>query len=360
MLLPALCGFSQSVEKLEQVLFTDVSTIAKGDSDKTLLEFVSELISKVETGEEIYICMFKLNDQNIIKSLIDAADRGVRINIILNKGETSEKENKETVKVLREEIKHLYYLSNTIGENSIIHNKFILFSEVEYAGTSYEHVIVQTSHNLTEKDTKKAQDLVLINDSETFYCYQDYWYDIKVLGNQKDLEKYTFKKCENESKLTKAYFYPKRKDGAAYGKDDIEKSLKNIQDPVNSEIYFLHAKWDKNRDNLLDELDQLQENGAKITVVANENIDKQIEEMLEDSDTRFIQIDSDDLAIHSKIILIGSSSNGETGYRVLTGSHNLTEKSLERNFEVLLEIRNQKLFTQYRDYIESIISLASN
>ena len=353
-------SYSQDNLPLQEVLFTDADKLEKGEQDRVILNEIVKLISSVEEQEEIYVCMFKLSDPQILSALIDANDRGVNVNIILNKGETSRDDNKATAERLKKELNNFFYISNTVAENSIIHNKFILFSEVELEGKSYDNLVLQTSSNMTVKDSKKIQDMVILNDPETYYCYRDYWYEIKVLGLKNDLEKYSFSKCENESKSSKVYLYPKRKKGEAYGKDDIEKILENIEDPNSAEIYFLHAKWDKNRDNLLDELDNLQEKGAKITVVANENIDKKIEETLKDSDTRFVLIDHDDLSIHSKIILISDKGNKNGNYRVLTGSHNLTEKSLEKNFEVLLEIRSKDLFTDYQQYIENVIRVGLN
>lgn len=352
-------GYAQS-EFAYQVSFSDLSKISDGGKDESLFLKIRSVIDAVPAGEDILICVFKFNDEGIINSLIKAQDRGVNVEIILNKGESSQKENEYSSKVLKEHFKRFYHINNNISDGSIVHNKFILFSKVVLDSKEFEHVVLQTSTNFVSKDQGKVQDLMLFSDATTYYCYRDYWYNIRVLGETDNIPSYTFNKCYNPSTEVRTFFYPKRKNEEAYGKDDIEKILKNMDPASEIEIYFLHAKWNKNRDNFLDELDELQESGARITVIANETIDDKILETLKDIDTHFYIVDKDVLTIHSKIILIKSVTPAGEKNLILTGSHNLTEKSLEKNFEVLLVLDQKELFDQYYSYISDIIQIVSS
>ena len=62
---------------------------------------------------------------------MEAQNRGVKVRIIMNKGDTSKDTNKEVKDFLRTELADFHYIENDITDKAIIHNKFILFSGIE-------------------------------------------------------------------------------------------------------------------------------------------------------------------------------------------------------------------------------------
>jgi phosphatidylserine/phosphatidylglycerophosphate/cardiolipin synthase-like enzyme len=58
--------------------------------------------------------------------------------------------------------------------------------------------------------------------------------------------------------------------------------------------------------------------------------------------------------MHTKFFLV----NDNGCQRVWTGSHNLTNRSLRENFEVLLMIEDPAIYQDYLEYFEKIKELA--
>lgn len=329
------------------VLFTDPQYLGEERKDGTLLSQISQLIRATPEGEEITVCVFKFGLEKLARELMVAQERGVKIRLILNKGDTSKDTNKEVKDLLQAELTDFNYIENDITDKGIIHNKFILFSRIESTGGPLNNVVLQTSSNFQKKGAKKLQDMLLISSSQLYYCFLDFWYDIKVLGNAGQLEHYEYFSCSDRE--DQAFYFPKRRDKEDFGKDEVLTVLKEIDDPASTEIRFAHGKWDDNREELIDELRKLQQAGALVEVVTNRTLDKDIRQELKELDQGIYYLD-EEYNMHTKFFLI--RENG--GSQVWTGSHNLTERSLRENFEVLLKIEDHQIYQEYLAYFEKI------
>ena len=339
--------------QLPKVLFTDPQSIEEGKSDQELLEQISELIKATPQGEEISVCVFKFGLEGLAKELIEAQNRGVKVRLILNKGDTSKETNQEVKDMLETELADFHYIENDITDKGIIHNKFILFSRIESTEGPLNNVILQTSSNFQKKGAKKLQDMLMISSSQLYYCYLDFWYDIKVLGSTDQLEHYEYFACSDQE--NRAFYFPKRRDKEDFGKDEVLKVLEEIEEPVGSEIRFAHGKWDDNREELVEELRKLQEKGALVEVVTNRDVDKDVRKELKELEQGIHYLDQD-YNMHTKFFLVEQQGVGE----VWTGSHNLTERSLRENFEVLIKIDDQKIYQAYLEYFKAIKALANS
>ena len=151
-----------------EVLFTDPVKISNEQEDFTLLNRMLELINAVSPGEEITVCVFKFEKGRLAQALLDAQRRGVKVRVIINKGESSKKINRETKDIFKSELEDFHYIENTITGKAIVHNKFILFSQVEGVSESYSNVVLQTSSNFQDKGTGKIQDLIILNDQDLY------------------------------------------------------------------------------------------------------------------------------------------------------------------------------------------------
>jgi HKD family nuclease len=352
------CVHAQSVQPIvlstPSVIFTDPLRFEQGEKDNNLLKQISNLIKATPAGEEITVCVFKFELEALAHQLVAAQDRGVKIRIILNKGDTSKDANKQIKDFLRTKLHDFHYIENKITDKGIIHNKFILFSEVETTTGPLHDLILQTSSNFQMKGAKKLQDMLLISSPQLYHCFLDFWFQIKVLGNTNNLEDYNYFSC-SDLQQRRAFFFPKRRDKEEFGSDNVLKVLKDIEEPESTLIHFAHGKWDENRESLAQELEELKRQGAQVEVVTNFDVDNDIREELEKLDDGVFYLD-DDYNMHTKFFLVAEGEKKE----VWTGSHNLTDRSLRENFEVLLKIEDKKVYQAYLDYFNSIKQLAAH
>ena len=335
------------------VLFTDPQSIEDDNRDRALLKQISELIHATPPGEEITVCVFKFGLEELAQELIDAQSRGVKVRLILNKGDTSKDTNKEVKDLMEVQLQDFHYIENDISDKGIIHNKFILFSRIESTDGPVHHLVLQTSSNFQKKGAKKLQDMLIISSDQLYFCYLDFWNEIKVLGRADQLEHYQYFTCSDQQ--NQAFYFPKRREKEDFGKDEVSKVLEGIKDPGSAEIRFAHGKWDDNREEVIDELQKLREKGAHVEVVTNRDLDKEVRKELKDLKEGIYYLD-DDYNLHTKFFLIQDQGRGY----VWTGSHNLTERSLRENFEVLLKVEDPQIYQSYLEYFNTIKALADS
>ncbi len=354
-LLSHAVGYGQAqpnlVLDLPEALFTEVERVEGSDRDIALLRTVYDLINHTPPGEEITVCIFKFGVEPLAEALIAASEKGVKVRVILNDGETSEDTNKDIAELLDDKLDDFYFIENDISKKGIIHNKFILFSEVATANGPASHVVVQTSSNFQKKGTKKLQDMVILSSPSLYHGYLDFWYDIKVLGLADQLDHYEYQTASDDNGTYKAYFFPKIKDKEDHGKDNVLSALKGIKEPTKAKVHFAHGKWSENRIDIVSELEDLVDDGASVSVITNGDVNDEVRDAFEDLSKNVLYLDKS-FNMHTKFFLI---DDGDTR-TVWTGSHNLTERSLRENFEVLLRIDDPEIYAAYYDYFNMIKS----
>jgi phosphatidylserine/phosphatidylglycerophosphate/cardiolipin synthase-like enzyme len=337
--------------------FTDPDLLLTENGDHSLIDIAVGLIDAVPQDAEITLCIFKMNDPKLIGALVRAQERGVHVRIILNDGDTSEETNEASNDVLKDLFDHYYYVENDISGKAIIHNKFILFSAVEQSGEIRRHVVLQTSSNFDERATHRLQDMVVFQDRQIYYGYLDYWYLIMALDRADKLEHYDFYSAESRSGSLQAWFYPKRKDKDEHGGDDVVEALERIDHAASCRIYFAQGKWDEDRLDIVEMLDDLIKEGAQVEIVTSDDNDKDVLEALAKLDARVQILDKNKVHLHTKFFLLEYPEGGRLRQYVFTGSHNLTERSLYKNFEVLLRIPHEKIFSAYLAYFNMLYEL---
>jgi phosphatidylserine/phosphatidylglycerophosphate/cardiolipin synthase-like enzyme len=339
--------------ELPKVLFTDPDQFKEEGLDPALMLQIKYLVEATPSGEEITVCVFKFEIKQLADIFLEAQERGVKVRLILNDGKTSEESNEEVYGLFKKDLEDFYFIENDISDKGIIHNKFLLFSRVLTTKGDLNHVVVQTSANFQRKGAKKLQDMMLLSNRRIYYGYIDLWYDIKVLGKADRLDEYDYFESSSEDGKYEASFFPKRKGEEEFGKDNIVKILKAIDNPKKTEIRFAHGKWTENRKDIVEELNKLRKEGARVEVVTNKNVEDEIKDGLKDLKEGVYFLDKS-FNMHTKFFLV--NDNGRQ--RVWTGSHNLTNRSLRENFEVLLMIEDPAIYQDYLEYFEKIKELA--
>jgi len=342
--------------ELPNVLFTSPEIIQSGEKDPTLFQAINDLVKATPAGEEITVSIFKFDHKGIARNLVEAQNRGVKVRLIMNKGETSKKDNKDIKEYFKANLDDFHFVENTISKKAIIHNKFMLFSGIETTSGLVSNVILQTSSNIQKKSSEKLQDMIIFQDEDIYYGYLDFWYDIKVLGSVDKLESYNYYDIENDDYDLKAYFFPKRKNEEEKGQDNIIKILNAIDEPDKAHIRFAHGKWNEDREDVMSLLIELSQKGALVEIISNKNISPDLLKNIEGDQTSITFL-PDQVNMHTKFFLTDADFGNGRKQIVWTGSHNMTERSLRNNFEVLLAIANQEIYDKYLKYFIEIKNL---
>lgn len=179
-------------------------------TERKILDHVLEEIKKSKDKEEIWVGMFYLAERKIIEELIDAADRGVTVNLILDPNEHAFGQqkiglpNRPVAAELLEEGKGNIELRwyNTQGEQ--YHPKMIYFKRAE------ESTIISGSANFTRRnlyDLNLETDLKITanNNEQVMKDMNDYY--LRLWSNQDQEYTLPYEAYKDEMTLVKKAMY---------------------------------------------------------------------------------------------------------------------------------------------------------
>lgn len=341
-----------------------------GQSTTTIEEKLIELLRAAVPDSEVLVSLYTVSRESIIKELVNASRRGVDVKVILDG------RNKKFLKITEHVVHYLkqnlvcksvandclticsgpFGLGYSCRGVAINHNKFMLFSKLQN-GT--ESVVASTSSNMNPGQLKMYNDLLIIkNDKSFFNGFRDYWKKLQqdetaVLENSIIVE-------SNNSNV-KAHFFPR-----IFASDPVLNLLNKVSCQLpNSSIRVAQAIF--TRADVAEKMRDLAAQGCKLEVITRSDYEhdspsEYIKEVLKDhikilpfrGKSSEQQIEN---SLHSKVILINASidNSPEKIPIVLAGSHNLNTPSLYFNDEALVEVRNQKVFDSYSQYLTQIL-----
>ncbi|OAQ39321.1 hypothetical protein A5893_11715 [Pedobacter psychrophilus] len=339
--------------------FTDVNLVSKGNASPVILDRLTSLIDATPAKSKIHLAIYGFDHQGVISSLKKAAERNVEIHIAIDFSlDETQQQNRPTIITIRSFLKEgsdITTINNDAGSSAIQHNKFVLFSDINTSTGIVNNVVFQTSHNFTIDDSKKLQDAVVLNQKGLYDAYLNYFNQIKSRGAS-GMKDFSFLEFNDEPNGIYAQYFPKRKNGVAYGGDSIIEFLDAITDPASTTISVGMSDWTASRLNVVNKLQELLLKGAKVEVVAKSKADPEILTGLENLRKKgaFVKIlnltlsSQPKINIHSKFFIIDGAWKGEKCKIVATGSHNLTGNALRNNNETLLILKNfNGLFSDY-------------
>ena len=336
--------------ELPAVHFSDPTRLADDLPDYGLLQVAENLIEAVPAGDTIYLSMFKFDEAFLAEALIEAQERGVVVNLLLDDGKTSDETNEDIMELLDGRLHRAYFFRNDISKKAIFHNKFLLFSRLITSEGIIERVVLQTSSNFQQKDTEKWQDLLLVSHGDLYAAYRDYWRTIEALGAAGSFEPYTFHHHRTADGRFHVFFLPMRREGEKIEEDLLVNLLDRIQDSHSTHIRIAMAKWDEKRDDLIDRFKTLAEQGAVIEILLDKNVEEEVREELEETEEIIlVRLVEKDIRLHSKFFLVETTLEGIPRRFVFTGSQNFTNRSLNKNFETVLMVEDEGLYRQYLD-----------
>jgi len=351
-----------------EVRFTQKEFFSAYLESNAITSRIISLIDATAEGAEIYISMYQLNQTAVLEALKRADGRGVNLRVLLDMSRVeSQRVNPAAFNYLRSaDLKNteLWDTNNDITAAALNENKFILFSEIETDAGKKQHIVVQTSQNLTDADSRYVQDAVILADGELYTAYLAYWNELKnraVSG----MTGYNYSSAVVDGGKTEAYFLPYRNNGAAISGDVILDILNRISNPSIAEIRIAMAWWDNSRISILNKLVQLADQGAKVELVLKSNLSatlSQFESLESKGGTLRIMNVSDNnrplTNMESRFTLIKGTFDGVNNAKVVvTGGLSFTGNSLQNSNSAELLLKNDEIYDQYESLFSDLMAL---
>lgn len=345
-----------------------------------------QYIADSPNGASIKVAMYHFWDQELATALADAhTRRGVSVQLILDESTVSSRPTDPSYGTLRAALG-----TNTGGSSfvslcpagksclgrpefgqSINHNKFWLFSQVNEAG----NVVVQTSTNLSPSSYSKFWNdaYIVANNSGIYSAYTGYFN--KMVGKDWGSWRYTSASWSPY----KAYFFPYYP-GTENSTDTIWNILDNVTckyteaDGTAGVTKIRVAMYKFTRQGVADKLVALKKAGCNVQLVYTEtdsadssaNGSPGTWEMLHSAAgltpvCYFHDTDqnpaTEQRIVHSKYLLVDGKYDGTDNKVVWTGSHNYSGPALRENDEALLKIDDS---TSHDAYVTHFDRLRTN
>jgi phosphatidylserine/phosphatidylglycerophosphate/cardiolipin synthase-like enzyme len=349
-----------------EVVFTDVTTLAKGGSSSTIMNRLIALVDNTPAGQSIHIAIYMITYQPLMDALKNAEARGVDLHIIVDMSRSdSQTANATSLPWLQSNLTNseIVVTTNDVSSNAINHHKHALFSGVNTTSGLVSNVTFQTSHNFTTSDMSKAQDALIFNEADVYQAFLGNWNVIKQNAASGMRLNFAYTAHDFPAINTKLAFFPRIVNGLHDGNDNILEALNAITDVANAKIRVAMSDWTDSRPAIVDKLIALRSQGATIEVYAKDAAGTQTKAKLiqlkaAGATVRIFNISTDGQAvfnIHAKMMLIEGTWNGQANAKViLTGTHNYTDGALKTNNEVLVTLTNSTLFSAYHNYFNSL------
>lgn len=322
-----------------------------GQPDETIEQLLVDYLNAAPEGVSVRAAFYTFGRDHVAEAFADAHDRGVDVRVVLGNTSThAGGADWSAVTILRERLGERLTIcrdgepdGGCMGDN-IQHNKFVVFSELEDGS---EHVVLQTSTNLTEFQLSQFNNLLISRDDRALYeALDSYWEDLA--RDETDL---AYDRYEHGDGPSTVYFFP-LSDG-----DPILDALEEVDCPSGADVYVAMAFFTNSRSPVAEELRQMDEDGCGVHLVLRERpqINSpgiQIMGNLENGDIDIgMFVDGEEIQLHSKYLLIDGAygPNGDDERIVWTGSHNFTVSALRHNDESLVEVRDDAAFDAYLD-----------
>ena len=342
--------------RLSQAILLDPVKINNKQSDTKIMDTLIHYLKYTPKGAQVHVSVFLFSYDPLLIALKEAYSRGVNIYLAIDNGrEESEKENKETILQLMSAFKspsRVVTVESDASSTAINHNKFVLFSEIYLPNGKAHDVVFSSSHNFILAGTKKIQDAVLLSDEKLYAAFLNNWNEV-VSRAKSGMKNFNYKEVDLDS--VKAYFFPRRKNGAWDGADTYLEIFDKINDYSTANVRVVMSDW--SRLEVAEKLTELQKKGVSVEVITKDKADEAVlNELgrLKAAGGYVKIIKMSEKNSHSKITLIKGNWEGKPQKLVFTGSHNYTYNALKNNNEVLLKIRNESFFKTYNDYFEEL------
>lgn len=347
-----------------------------------------ELTAAALPGSTIKVAVYHVWEASVVNALVAAKDRGVNVQVLLDESSISDRPANTAYSSLAaalgtDRTKGSYITTCPVDKSclgdpkygqSIMHNKFWLFSAVEGA----TNVVVQTTSNSTPSaHTKFFNDALLLPNNPTMYdAYADY-FDTMVA---RDWASWEYRTVSNG--LYKAYFFPRA--GNTRATDSVYSVLNNVQCSYKDSAGVTRKTWVRvaifkiTRMAIAEKLVALKKAGCNVSIVYAESDSAKSSggtagtwEKMHTSGGPTVRCYNDDrdplnpgqklttpYIIHSKYILVDGMYDGVRNKISFTGSGNYTGPALRENDESIVKVDDDAVHDMYKAHFDRVIGVA--
>jgi len=316
---------------------------ADGSGDDRHEGVLLGLLERAVQGAAVHCSLFTLTRERIARAFIAAVERGVDVNVLLDERGIERAASQRVLDELPD--RAAVVEDGGVGDRHN-HNKFLTVEELD---SGDQHVVWQSSSNMTAAQLHKYNASVIVrNDQPLYEAYRSYWADLAA-GSQN----LSYNRTEAGESAT-VYFSPR---------DDFDTHVRALQDIVptyETDVHFMQSIWTDSRESesdLIDRLAELIEEGADVHVLVQDG--DEVLDSLRDAGADVVPYPSRDVGVHSKYMLVESdfeTGDGTTERRreVWTGSQNLSRPGLRRNDEALLRFVDDYVYGEFLDDWERV------
>lgn len=313
------------------------------DEQYAVRDHVMGLVESTEAGETISMSLYNITDDERVfaDALLDAADRGVQVRVVLESENAATGSAQAIVDGLgtdREQPSWAVVCSSGCHGTNINHNKFYLFSEV--GGES--EVTVQSSANLTISNSTGMWNnaVTFVDNSALYQGYMDYFDDLA--RDAVDSSYYTTISAGD----VKGYHFPRA--GGDEQTDTVYNTLENVDCAAGDEPAVIRVgMWYFGRAPVAQRLADLGAAGCEVDIVYTEMLDAPFELLDGADNVTMTQLPEGGDIIHSKYYLIDGHYADSEQKVVFTGSPNFSDRALRVNDETMLRIYSDDIHDQY-------------
>jgi phosphatidylserine/phosphatidylglycerophosphate/cardiolipin synthase-like enzyme len=340
-----------------EVVFTRPDSTRTGSHVAKLLE----LLAHAAPGSEVRAAVFLLDHRGLIDALARARRRGVDVRIVASSVSDGTEERLRDALDSPAGSERVFVFPGGMGRKN--HNKFAVFSELDYPGERIRDVVFLSSGNFTEASLHKHQNTLVLVDANLSRAYRAYWADLVDAGVEEAHRSDYYRSAGGDDGTTRVHFFPR---GSG---DTVLEALEGIS-PAEADrpgsIHVAMARWRKERMPIADRLCELQSSGLDVQVVTrrpswlfDSGVDVEVVHRLRRCGVQLMELPKSRVNLHSKYVLIDAAyaGDGTEGRRrvVWTGSPNFTEAALRRNDEALLRIEDPALYAKYDQNFEELV-----
>jgi phosphatidylserine/phosphatidylglycerophosphate/cardiolipin synthase-like enzyme len=320
-----------------------------------------DLLAHAAPGSQVRLAVFLLDHPALIDALGAARRRGVDVRVIASSVSDRTEERLRDALQGPSGPRRVFVFPGGMGRKN--HNKFAVFSRLDYPGEEIRDVVFLSSGNFTEASLRKHQNTLVLVDANLSRAYRSYWADLVDAGLEEQHRSDYGRSAGGDDGTMRVHFFPRR------AGDTVLEALEGISPAPGDRPGSVHvamARWRKERMAIADRLCELHSGGLDVQVVTrrasrlfDSGVDVEVVRHLRDCGVRLMELPKSRVNLHSKYVLIDAALAGDDSEArrriVWTGSPNFTEAALRRNDEALLRIEDPVLYARYDENFAELV-----
>jgi phosphatidylserine/phosphatidylglycerophosphate/cardiolipin synthase-like enzyme len=329
------------------------------EEQNAIASHVDALAAATPRGSLIRIAVYRFTSPTVAQTLIDARQRGVRVQLVLDAGARHGATYRRLATALGTSRGRSSFVTachkGCIGDQ-LMHNKFFLFSRTG----SGSDVVVQSSANLTTTNRVNAwNNAVTFSDPKLYRAYVRYF---SALAARRRHYGYHVTRSGRRTLHT----FPRA--GKTRKSDTLYEQLGHVGCAAHTSVHM--TAFSLTRTDIARRLWSLAHQGCDVRVIYT-NLGSSARKILGrsggprmlSSHYSYLDLyaaDAVEAYVHSKYVAIGGTYAGHERRLVITGSPNYTVPGLRDNDEAMLEIEDSNVYGAYESNFLRLWRTAAN